>query len=421
MGYNKEIIVVHSILSIFFLKIAYVFLMTDYPSYLTSDAAGYWVRAHDRFEGKELLTDQWNVFPPFYHIAISGVFAVLDSMSLLHKSVEAIVLIHIFLSTLSTYSLYLIVNIISPNRFYSSLTTLIIYGLFYPITYLNAFVLSENLSIPIFIFAIYFLFQRNCTSLILSAIFLAISAATRSNMIIFFFPFFLYLILRSKDYLLIIKETMSFISAFSLAIGLVIAENYRISNGKLIGLSSNGGLNLAIAFCRYRTVESKSEQGQYAFGVSAYGPHAEYRSLSSTVPFSNQSYYITMAKKCIKENPSIWIEKIKEIPNIFIGPMYPYYTSAKWIDTFLPFSKYLLLGLATFSLMFFWCKLKEKNSLEYVVILSVPLFSFFTLYIFNLDNRLIYQFSFSYIIISVVSFDFIKCTCISNYISYLRK
>lgn len=400
---NEQCILFVGLLAIFFFKLVYVFLMTDYSGYLTSDALGYWVRADERYAGREFVPNQWNIFPPFYHLFLAKFFTLLNSVSLLGKKLEAVLFLNIVLSTASSYALYMIAKQLSSESPSLRLFALYAYGFFYPITYLNAYVLSENLATPALIFSLYALMRKSTASLAVSALFLAVASATRSNIAILFIPFCVYLFFYAKPYTYNLKKIAIFAVTFVLLLSSVVAENYRISNGKLTGLSMNGGLNLAFAMCRFNTIRSDSHEGSFTFGVAAYGPHPEYGTFISSEPFSNQAYYIEQAKRCISQNPYILIEKLKELPNIFIGPFYPTYYSAKWIRTLLPAAQYGLLFMTVVASLLFWLRLDGDKKAEYLLLLSIPALSLAVLYIFNLDQRLVYPFAFSILLVFALS------------------
>lgn len=238
------------------IKLIYVFFLTQYHSYLVSDMGGYWDRALEFYGGNSTSLNQWVVWPPLYHYFIAATFKIPDLLGLSGYRLDFLLLIHILLSSLSVYVLFLIVKkITSKNSI--SLVAAGLYAFSFPLIYLNAFVLSENLSTPLTIFSIWFLIKGDRKrDVIISALLLSISVGIRPVNGLFGLVFFLYIIFSNKKFKENFIKAILFSFFFFIVIGLIVINNYNISGGKISGLSGNGGLNFYFAQSKTYGVKS---------------------------------------------------------------------------------------------------------------------------------------------------------------------
>ena len=174
----------------FLIRVAYIFGFTDYKNYLGSDMGGYWANAMDRFDGNLFSPGQYMISASFFHFYLTYVFKVLAFFNLSNLRLEAVIFLNVFYSSISIFFFYLIlINLIQSKK--TCIIATIFFAFCYPLTYLNAFVLAENISIPLAIVSIYFVLdnKNNPALLFISGMLFAFSVAARPPLIFILFSF----------------------------------------------------------------------------------------------------------------------------------------------------------------------------------------------------------------------------------------
>jgi len=72
------------------LKIVYVFMLTKYKRFIFADMCYYWTSAENRYKGDIFNPEQWNIFPPFYHIVLCELFKIINFFGLLTYKLEIV-------------------------------------------------------------------------------------------------------------------------------------------------------------------------------------------------------------------------------------------------------------------------------------------------------------------------------------------
>jgi hypothetical protein len=369
--------------------------MTDYGNYLVSDMGGYWFRALERFEGNDVNINQWVIWPPFYHITLTWLFKVLDLFRLLPFKLEAVLFLNIILSTWSVYLVYFI----SRDMVQQTLTAIIItliYSFYYPLVYFNAFVLSENLAIPMLIASVWAVFYRKKASVLLGATFFAIAVAVRPNFGILGLPLFTYIAISGTNRRLAIIHGLLFSGIFFSLLALVALENYRISEGRLKGLSANGGVNFYLAQTKQYSIISEFDGYKYVLIPPSTAQHPENGTFQTSVPIYNQKYFYNLGIKHIKENPQVLIENLSKFKSLFFGPLFPSMGNAFGFSRMLKLSQYLIFAMSLLLgmyLLLFNNTIYDRKKL--FLISSIPVFLIITHYFFNVEQRYVYSFAFA--------------------------
>jgi hypothetical protein len=390
------------------IKFVYIFYGTAYQDYLVTDMGGYWFRAIERFEGDEYSINQWVIWPTFYHFFLCFVFRILNLFHLYAYKLEIVLSLNIVLSSLSVFFLYLISQQIANNKKLS----LVIAGLYafsYPFIYFNAFILSENFSIPLVIISIWFLFKNDkIADILYSGIILGLAVAARPSYGLLGIPFFAYILLaKSAIRIPLTREMIKplqkyfvrglvFSVAFFLVLGCVIAENSRISKGKLKGLSANGGINFYLAVTQIHKITSNFDGYTYILVPPATVEYPDNGSVVTDVPLYNQDYFFKLGFDYIKSNPAVLLDKMLQLPTLFFGPLMPSMGSARWFAQLLPISRLMMFFMfLTLGLLPIIFRDKHTNVGKLIFIIAIPAFSLITYAIFSIEHRYLYSFAFA--------------------------
>ncbi len=391
------------------IKIIYVFFLTEYHLYLVSDMGGYWDRALQLYNGDVTSINQWAIWPALYHYFLAGIFRVIDLFNFTNYRLEIVLLINIALSTFSAYVIFLIVKKIT-NKNSIGLIATTLYAFTFPLIYLNAFVLSENLTTPLTIFAIWFLIKSDkYRDIIISSLLLALTVGIRPVNGLFGLIFFLYILFRNKNLKENLLKGITFSILFFVVIGIVVLNNYNISGGRVTGLSANGGLNFFFAMAKPFGIKTRFDNYYYVIvpPINVDSPTQEY--FETTVPIYNQSYFFGLGLKAIEDNPKVLLENIVKMDSLFFGPLLPSAPTAFAFDQLINIAKlfnYIVFIISGFIIFIKKDLLSKKNKLLLVLL---PLLTFVTLYIFNLEQRYLYSFLFIiYISASIVIYSVIK-------------
>jgi len=391
------------------LKFIFVFEHTDYRSYLTSDMGGYWTRAFERFNGEHFNLNQWALWPPLFHIILSGIFQITHMLNCFHLNLEIVLGTNIILSSVSVLYLYMITLKLSGNRLISFITASL-YAFNYYTFYFNAFILSENFAVPIVIASVYYLFLNRPGYYFLSGILLAIATGMRPGFGIFAVPYGLYAlfqvekstILNSVFFRRVLKGAL-FSAGFLIIIFLIIAENNRISQGNVRGLAASGGLNKYFSFTKTYEVQCRFDGYYYVIIPPGTIRNPENGKLITDEPIYNTKYFNGLTKKYIREHPGVVLRKFSDIGTLYFGVLFPSMNSVLWFNILREPTRWLVFLLSLLVLFSIFISKKQLHRLNYLLILSVIFFSILTCYLFNSEHRYIFGFMFALHPIAVVT------------------
>lgn len=399
------------------LKFVYVFVYTDYISYMESDRNGPWTRALEYFNGY-INANQWLVYPPLFHIILAKIFKISTYFGFFDYNLQIIISLNIILSSVSVVYLYLLSYNYSKN-YIVAFCTATLYAFTFHIFYFNAFVFSENFALPLVIIATYYLFLDKKIYLIISGILLAIATGIRPEYGILCLPFVLFALFSNpesirgnlkKEFLKKgIMNAFLFLIGFAGIIFLIISENNRISGGHLKGLSNSTGVEYYISFLKPYAVISNSD----SFAYSIYPPNTiqypENGTLNTTVPIYKQLYFIKLANEYIREHPQILLTKLFDLRDLYFGNLMPNYGIALNSSIGLGIDKLLL---PPFRLIFLLLTLVVIFSIftnpfyrvcwkKYLVLVSVIFLSVLMCYFLGGSHRYVLTFIFALYIIGI--------------------
>lgn len=392
--YNYKFLILILLVS-FFVKLDYVFYGTHYRHYLVSDMGVYMNRAEQRFNGDLFSVFNWTGWSTFFSFYLTFFFKILYFFGLYEKRLEAILFFNVLYSTLSIIFVYLIAKkIISDKRFVYLVT--IFYALSFQLFYLNAFVLSENIAIPLLILSSYLTLLHSDSKkyTLLSGLCMGLVASFRPALNLIAVPSFIYILLSKKIFPRGFVRASLFAVGFVLVTFMTCVENCYISKGELRGLSSLGGLHFFFEQCKvsfaHSTATDKSISIAPTVFISLYKNDQKKleEGLHTDRPLHDEKYFYGLANECIKKNPKVWIENFLLLKYLFIGDTFPFSSDARWIISLNEFSKKIILFMSiAIAVLFF--KLRKNNVVtkEILFLISIPLSIAIICYFFLPDQR----------------------------------
>jgi hypothetical protein len=359
--------------------------------------AGYWGRAFDRFNGHWGYS-QWAVWPPFYHVILASVFHIFSLLRLPNSHwLAAILLLQCLLGSISVYALYCTCKVVLKDKRFAYLSA-VLYAITYPIVYFNAFVISENVAIPLLIIATAIVLRSpsNVRRLSLGGIILAIAVGSRPAYLPFIVPFALYAWFAGGDPRTRLRS-LAVIVGFVATIGLISTDNYIVSQGRLKGLSSNGGINFCIAQCKIFKIHSDSifDGGHYVCEIvhPQFSGEPWRGTFITSEPMSNQAFFYHKGLACLKD-PETWWDDFTQLSKLFFGPVFPTFFSAKGYAQLMPICNWVL-GLLALASIFLppiqWAINKRSFSMEIGLLWSYLPLTVVLCYFYGSERRFLYS------------------------------
>lgn len=392
-GFSASHYLVLILAASFLARVIYIFYFTNYKDYLTTDMGGYWNRAQDRYNGNIFSVSQWTAWPTFFHFYLAFVFKILNFLDLLNYKLEAVLLLNIILSVISIYFFYLISIGFFKNSTLSLLVTSL-YAFCYPLIYFNALIMSENLSIPLFIISVYLVFQHGNDKfpLFLAGVLLGIAVCTRPAIALLMVPFILYIVFEKKAALDSLFKACIFTFGFFIIIFLVVLENSHISSGELKSPAGAGGVNFFISQCKVHIVKSN-----YRNTITHISPvlsylHPGWEEYLTNKPIHDQKYFYELGFNCLKtQGLNFIIERLLSFRQVFFGSFFPAFPDAKYFDIFRILSDYLIFFMfVMLGILFVMRKSLAESWNKINFLLSIIFCIFCVMYFFCIEQRLFF-------------------------------
>ncbi len=365
---NKIIILL--ILLCFVIRISYIFLYTSPEEYIVTDM-GYYDKSADAIvNGRPIWAPTF--YSPAFYLLLSIVYSILKLVGLYGLKYQIIPVLNCLLSSLTVFFVYKITEKLSSNR--EAFMAGIIYCFYYPLIYLNIFIISENFFMPLFLASLYIIICKSGTNdyrwTILLGILLGLSSIIRLNLI-FFIPLFLLWYVKNS----VGKKNIIILSlVLFLIISSQILYNYYMSGGRIM-LSSLGGLHFTVSWCDITKLEY-SKDGQFMYVIPPANIDYPEKKVVTDVEFSNQLYYYRMGLDCIRNKPSNIFYNLKQVYRLFESHIFPRFSNVKWYaELFKIFRMLDYLVLIPFSLLSIYCiKQKDRKFLVFFGLLFASLF-----------------------------------------------
>lgn len=315
--------IVLAVLSLVWLLI-YVYLLAPYQDFVYSDMKKYWTSAMSRFDGHEFEEPQFVAWPPLYHIILAELFQVLRWAGLESWiRLETALTINMVAFAASVYALHrLVVQWFDRPEFVFITMMLYVFG--FPAWYFNAFLLSGNLGMPLMIIA-FSLIVNKCSwwSAILGALLFGLAVLIRPSFGPYGLAFVIYYLALYRISWKFIGRAAVFSSVFFFMVALGSAEVARISQGKVVGLSGNGGLDFFIAMSHYHRIDVSYDGWHFFVIAPAVSWKPENGSFYTDVPFYNQEYYFKLGWDFVKHDPWLLLDNFDHLRNLFFADMLP--------------------------------------------------------------------------------------------------
>ena len=391
----------------FVIKYIYVFDYTDYTQYLFSDMGGYWERALESLKQGDHAERQWAIWPPFSHMTLAWFFKFLSLVGLSEYRLESVLTTNILLSVLSTLWVYLIALKLYPSKVYALLSATI-YAFFFPLVYLNAFVLSEHLSVFALLASIVLiLYARDSwMEYLLAGVILAFSVGMRANFGPLGLPLFVYLLLKkTSSRWRSLFYAISFSTGFFLFLLFIVTNNHANSNGKMSFLSAGGGISYYLAACKPYELVTDYDGYEWTISAPAESGYPEYGIANHTVPFYHQKYYYDQGKLCQNKQGITWIDRLKRYRSFFEDSMFPYRYDAALARAGIPLFSQIALGMTFLLFLVPWLFFQRHVSRNTLILLTGLIALQFALhYYYAIEQRYLYGFFFAIVLLSVLVF-----------------
>ena len=304
-------------------KYFYIFHCTSYRDSLVHDMGDYWYGAFKRGWGDQTSFWQWGGFPPFYKFYfLAPFFKFLNNLGALSYALTLVISINILFYGISSCIFYLIVDRLMVSKI-TALSALIFYSFSYLATYLNALVLPEDFALPLTVASIGVLILTvNWAWVFIAGLLFGIAIATKPILFIYGMVStgFVFSKHGKKNRVWML---MIFTAAMALVPLMTIAENNRVSDGKLRSLASIGGVNFFQGWAKVGEVSADSKEGDCHFYSPGAVDQPTWKEMKLQEPWYHQGYYYHLGLESIRKDPRVLLEKISWFRKFFWGGLGP--------------------------------------------------------------------------------------------------
>ena len=392
-----------------------VFEWSYYQSYLTSDMEGYWERAIQIFDGDEKSLNTWVSNAPFYSRVIAAIFTWLEYLHLSEYRLETMLSLNILLSCFATLSLYLIGLKMLKHKGWS-LALAATYAFAYPNLYFNTFLLGEPFAVPIIISALCLvMYLKDSYKIYLAGFVLAFGVGVRPSNGLLGLPCALYIFLHGfsfretpwKEWIKMLFPRAVKAGLFSVAFFLIIfgivAENNRISDGKLRGITAHSGYNFFLGQTQVHLIQSSWDGITYGFVPSSVAGNPEYGTIRTNIPIYDSERFYEEGKKILKANPHLWWDHLKKYNHLFFNNLFPAVPSVKGFSTlFDPFRHITFYMLVFCGLLFITFRERDTGKAEVLLFSSIFVLCAAALFFYTVTHQYFTNFSYTVYILAFV-------------------
>jgi hypothetical protein len=375
-------------------RLGYVFLATDYPAHLVSDMRGYWERAHFHLAGVPTGSREWALWPPFYHVVLAGLFRFVETLGV--GSVHwlgATLGFHAVLGALAAGAVHVLAHGVLRRPAMAD-GVAILYAVTYPIVYLEAFVLSENVAIPTLAAATTGVAVSRFGSAGLAAggALLGAAIAARPGLAVLVPAFLGYVCLARSGSPRRAGPLLAFAGALALVIGGVSLGNVRLSDGMLRGIGRNGGVNFFITQCRVHRVDTIFAEGDRTVSYRIVHPQFALETWRTWVatdqPPYAEGYYYRRGVDCWRERPITLVANLPELRKLVWGPFFPSVPRARGFTTLDPVFAVLIAGATVVALVapIAW-RGRPRPAPELWLLWSLLVLTFLGAYLYGAERR----------------------------------
>jgi hypothetical protein len=352
-------------------KVAYILLFTQPQEYLCCDMSVYDNHAMNILNGEKMWEP--TLWSPAYQLFLAAVYYVFKFFGLFDYRRLLVPVLNCLMSSVTVFFVYRITEKLSNSR--SAMLAAAIYAFFYPITYLNIFLLSENLFIPLFLAFIYVAVCKldGGISGPVSGLLLGAAVVVRPTPLLFAPFYFVWYAYYFRQY----RQVILSAGVFLLILLMSAAYNYTLTEGKVLSLTTtNGGVVFALSWCDLKGIRYDIPGWAGEIYPPVNGNYVDKTLVRTDVGFLNQSYYYQMGLECIEKDPLVLLWNFKQIGRLFDSVLFPRWDSVTWYRCFITFSKiFTYFVLLPFSMMSYWY-VSRKNR-KYLYLLAALILTLF--------------------------------------------
>ena len=386
-------------------KFLYVFGLTQYENYVYSDSGHYFYRAKAMLDGLVPYHYDWDVFPMGVTVLLAGYWKALSLLGFDGDLLISALSLNILASTVCV-ALVFHLGWCLTARARLALGIALAYGLFYPLIYLSAFVLSEPAAQLFFLLSLSALIEaphrkQPALWLALAGFFWAVTCQCRGAFLPTAAPIALALWLYPPAALGRLKSLLSFGAAAALVFFAAGFALWVVSDGASYKpTGNNGGFNFFLQHCHYHGVHTTQNNFTWEFQPAPFAIQPELGTFYTTVPFPDQGYYFREAFRCLAEQPGALPRLVAFAPTLFYNQFFPDLHSAQGYATLMPIVRHLnvLLSLLTPAGYF---ALRNSQPMAARLLLWSGLTLWITAALFNADHRHLYGFTFVTLLLGI--------------------
>jgi len=388
-----------------YIKFVYTFYWTEYHNYLYGEMGQIWQMAAQSFYKGDTEPGQWLLWPPTAHIVLSWIFKILYLFDLYQYKLEAVLGLNVFVSSFEVLLIYLIAFKVLASKTYALFVSFI-YAFFFPLAYLNAFVLTINPALFLYMLSIVVLLyaDRDTLKLFLSGMILGLSVSFKPAWLLSVVPFVGYLILKEKHLKENLVSTLSMMAGFVLVVFFVIVNNNAISAGRLKALSANEGIEYYLSMCKKYQLISLGDEYNITYSPDIARRRPELGTAITKKPTYEQLFFYKKGAECAAKNTYTFKDRIDNFVHLYRDAMFPAVASAKFSLYLLPLFDKIAVALSVllfFVPLLYFDERISKSALSLMITLILShILVLNSLYI---QQRDLYGFFFMILIIGVLS------------------
>ncbi|HEX5056000.1 MAG TPA: hypothetical protein VFX02_05835 [Gammaproteobacteria bacterium] len=419
---RNEYFLLGAMVVIFIVADCLIVFNSPYDTFLDSDMGGYYNKPFRIYEGDEKAVDHWVGFAPYYPRILSVELSWLHYFHLNQYFLEFVLLQNIVLSAIAIVALYFIGLSVTRNKI-AALALAAVYGLSYPRLYYNAFVLTEPFIVPLIIISLWMLHAwRGRYSIAICGLVLATAVGVRPSNGLLGLSYGLYILFAGvsvkkmplRDFIKLMWPRVLRAAAFSIAFFLIIiniaAENYRISDGKVRGLTSHSGYNFLLGQAQAHRIDSYFDGLLYVFVPPSVAHHPENGTIVTDIPIYDSARFYEEGWKILKAYPRLWLEHFAMYPSLFFDNLFPATDAVPGFATFFDPYRYIVFYMFVF-LGLLYISLREKDVSKADVLLYGSIFFLCagSLYLFTVTHTYFFDFSYTvYVLFAAGAYSAIK-------------
>lgn len=386
-------------------KLAYVFCCTHYRDYVFGDSAHYFGRALAFFNGEKPWHLDWDVFPMGGPVLLALYWAMLDGAGLHGHFVESAMVLNVLASTGCTALVFHLAWRLT-GRLRLSLVVAGVYGFYFPLWYLNAFVLSEPGASVLFLVALGALAEswrrpQPLRWLAVSGLFWALACHCRGSLLPWL-PWLLLVWLAHPLPGLRRRIAMPvWLAAAALVFAAAAGALHAASDGAAHkSTGNNGGFNFFLQQCHFNGIVSAQNHFTWDFYPAGFTHQKQLGTYFTDVPLSDQGFYYREALRCIERQPGSVIRLVAFIPTLFYSQFFPELFDAAGYRTVVPWFRHLNVLLVLLTPLGYLA-LRRRNPPLADLLLGTGAVLWLTAAWFNADHRHLYGFTFVYCLFGV--------------------